>query len=255
MNTSFLTRYRPAVEHYAPIATGLPAELKISDGPNGLETYYAPFEHINHSAKLVICGITPGKQQAELALLEASKHLKQGMSDEEACKAAKNTGSFAGAMRSNLTKMLDHIGMAQHLGISNCAELFTTRRDLVHYTSALRYPVFKNGENYSGSSAMVNTPYLRDQSITYITEEQEALPEALWLPLGSAVITLFEFLVREGVIADSRVLSGMPHASGANAERIAYFLGTKQKDQLSNKVNADTIDDGRSRLLKKLSLQ
>ena len=40
----------------------------------------------------------------------------------------------------------------------------------------------------------------------------------------------------------------MPHPSGANAERIAYFLGRKSRDQLSVKTNADRIDDAREHM-------
>lgn len=45
---------------------------------------------------------------------------------------------------------------------------------------------------------------------------------------------------------------GMPHPSGANAERIAYFLGRKPKAALSAKTNADTIDAMKSQLLAQL---
>ena len=60
----------------------------------------------------------------------------------------KLTASFSGAMRSNLIAMLDGIGVAQHLGLKSAAELFTPGGERVHLTSALRYPVFKDGENY-----------------------------------------------------------------------------------------------------------
>jgi hypothetical protein len=173
-------------------------------------------------------------------------------SDQEALKIANNTGSFAGVMRTNLTKMLDHIGMNRYLDLSSCADLFGYRNDLVHYTSALRYPVFKDGENYSGSSAMVSNPYLWNQSKAYLGEEIRALPGALWLPLGASAIKVFEKLVREQVIEEDTVLFGMPHASGANAERIKYFVGEKPREQLSVKVNPDIIEKGRSALQRKM---
>ena len=65
-------------------------------------------------------------------------------------------------MRTNLVKMLDHIGANHYLRLSSSAELFGTRKDLVHYTSALRYPVFKNGENYSGSSVDLHLKLTQD---------------------------------------------------------------------------------------------
>src|SRR5690554_4278364 len=79
----------------------LPKELLLSE--NGrYATYYAPFEFVNESAKVVICGITPGIQQATIAIKAAQVGLEQGLSDDEALKKAKHSASFAGAMRRNL---------------------------------------------------------------------------------------------------------------------------------------------------------
>ena len=43
------------------------------------------------------------------------------------------------------------------------------------------------------------------------------------------------------------------HPSGANAERIAYFLGRKSRDQLSVKTNPDKIDAARTALLRQIA--
>lgn len=118
----------------------LPEELLLTSEGN-LHTFYAPFDHINTGARIVLCGITPGLQQASRALDEACKQLRQGASIEQAREAAKATASFAGPMRNNLVNMLDHVGVHTLLGIDSCARLFDTHRHLVHYTSALRYPV------------------------------------------------------------------------------------------------------------------
>jgi len=37
-------------------------------------------------------------------------------------------------------------------------------------------------------------------------------------------------------------LHGLPHPSGANAERIAYFLGRKDRSALSAKTDAARLD-------------
>lgn len=49
-------------------------------------------------------------------------------------------------MRNNLMRMLNYIGLHERLGIHNCKKLFSSRKDLVHYTSVLSYPVFINGK-------------------------------------------------------------------------------------------------------------
>jgi hypothetical protein len=47
-------------------------------------------------------------------------------------------------------------------GLGSMAELWDGRSDLDHFTSALRYPVFVNGGNYSGQPSMTATPILRE---------------------------------------------------------------------------------------------
>tara|TARA_R110001583_G_scaffold191912_1_gene357798 strand:- start:16829 stop:17005 length:177 start_codon:yes stop_codon:yes gene_type:complete len=49
-----------------------------------------------------------------------------------------------------------------------------------------------------------------------------------------------------------RILDGLPHPSGANAERIAYFLGSKSKDALSAKTNANKLDQARESMMRKV---
>lgn len=227
----------------------LPSELLIEQSGK-LSVYYAPFDYVNTQAKVVICGITPGRLQANLALEEANKKLNSSAGLNDAKRAAKETASFAGPMRENLIRMLDNIGLAQKLNINNAGELFGVRRELVHYTSALRYPVFVNGNNYSGTPNMLRTPLLKQQIDTYLTEEARQLSsDTLFIPLGSKVEEALRYLVTNGVLNERQLLTGMPHPSGANGERIAYFLGEKPRHLLSVKTNPDIIDAGKDRIL------
>ncbi|WP_197461910.1 hypothetical protein [Alcanivorax sp. NBRC 102024] len=251
MDNHNIVSYLEAASGFTPKDL-LPESLRISSGNSGLETFYAPFDWINKEAKLVICGITPGLQQANKALTAAISAREMGMDLDASLKMAKNTGSFAGAMRNNISKMLDHIKLNELLDINSCGQLFTDRQDLVHYTSALRYPVFKDKANYSGDKQMVSNPYLWNQAKQGLQEEIATLPEALWVPLGKSVVAVFEKLISEGVLGEDKVLFGLPHASGANAERIKYFLGEKPRDQLSSKVNPETIDAQKMPLLEKV---
>src|SRR5690606_30860214 len=134
------------------------------------------------------CGITPGFQQAILALAEANKQLRQGASPEAAKLAAKKTASFGGPMRSNLVRMLDYVGISQKLNVVTCSELFDKRADLVHYTSALRYPVFKSLNNYSGTPSMISNKFLCKQlEKNLLPELAELNSSALIVPLGPKV--------------------------------------------------------------------
>jgi len=231
----------------------LPAELLLaSEGE--LQTFYAPFDHINVGARIVVCGITPGSQQTRLALTEAGQQLRLGSSVQYAKHAAKDTGSFAGPLRKNLVRMLDHVGVHTLLGIDSCARLFDTHRHLLHSTSALRYPVFVNGKDYSGSPSMLSRTSLRHQVETHLVEEIRALgPQCLYVPLGPKVTEVFQHLLAKGLLKPEQLLDGLPHPSGANAERISYFLDGKPREKLSSKTNAATLDAAKARILAKLA--
>jgi hypothetical protein len=212
-----------------------------------LSVTYSPFDYINPKAKVVLVGITPGRQQAVVALTEARRQLLMGRDHAAAAKAAKETASFSGSMRGSLVAMLDHVGLAEKLGLSSCVQLFGDRSDLVHYTSALRYPVFVDGKNYSGQPAMTVHPLLRQQAETILAEEVQAVANAVWIPLGPAPATGLNWLAAQGLIERGRILDGLPHPSGANGERIAYFLGRKPAATLSSKTNPALLDAARSR--------
>jgi hypothetical protein len=56
-------------------------------------------------------------------------------------------------------------------------------------------------------------------------------------------------LAGRGLIERARILAGLPHPSGANAERIAYFLGRKPRESLSRVTDPDALDAAKARLL------
>jgi hypothetical protein len=209
---------------------------------------YAPFEHIQLGAKIVIVGITPGEQQARNALLELRRQLLLGADDATALAKAKVFASFSGAMRTNLIAMLDHIGLHRWAGLDSIADLWTTRSDLAHFTSALRYPVFVSGKNYSGQPSMTATPALRELLVSCLKEEALALPNAVWIPLGPTATAGVEWVIQQGALNRANVLIGLPHPSPASMERIKYFLGQKLKSDLSIKTEPIRLDAARERL-------
>jgi hypothetical protein len=150
-------------------------------------------------------------------------------------------------MRTNLVAMLDHIGLHSALRIPSCADLFAAR-ETVHFTSALRYPVFVNGVNYAGNPDIVRTPILRYWVETTLAEEARLLPEVLWVPLGPVPAIALRHLARLGLIDPGRILEGLPHPSGANAERVAFFLGRKPREALSRVTRPDGIEAALQRL-------
>jgi len=246
------------IEEYARILKGV-AEAEILADPSlggrltvaregTLEVLYAPFDYVNEQARIVLVGITPGRQQARNALLEFRRQLVRGVSVKEAARAAKQFASFSGPMRSNLVAMLDYFGISKVLGIASCSELFASRGDLVHFTSALRYPVYVAGQNYNGSPPMTTTPVLRELLFGGFGQEVLRLRSAIFVPLGQKVADALLMLAESGAVDRSRVLDGLQHPSGANTERIAYLLGRKPRAALSVKTRPEPIDQARAQL-------
>lgn len=197
------------------------------------------FDHIEQGARLVIVGITPGAQQRDLADTSFASSIAKGQPVDAASREAKFAASFGGAMRANLIRMLDHVGAARLLGLDTFEKAFdAATRGKVHFTSALRYPVFHNGSNYNGQVSMVESPALRSMIETLLAEEARQLPGAIWQPLGDKPAIALRHLVSLGILDTKQIAPPLPHPSGANAERISFFLGNKSEEALSSKTSA-----------------
>jgi hypothetical protein len=222
-------------QRYAPFIAVLPErerydkeDLFIPDlllhHEGRLEIYYAPFDYVNEKARVVLLGITPGWMQMEIAHREARRALLTGLSTTEVCRHAKTRASFAGSMRGNLVSMLDGLGLPRLLGVPSGESLFGEHRPLIHTTSAIRYPVFVNGRNYTGHGpGILDVPLLRHFVEHRLAGELRRTPGAVVIPLGKSVSTVLEHLCARGVVERSRCLLGFPHPSGANGHRLRDF--------------------------------
>lgn len=248
----FFERYSQKIAAYPQNGNNILQELILAE-ENEFCVVYAPFDHMPSHAALVIVGITPGITQAFNAIAAASTALRAGCDHTTASRAAKLTGSFSGPMRSNLIEMLDRVGLATLMGIESCDALFDPMQERTHFTSALRYPVLKNGKNYSGGSEMLVAPILKGMVDRCLTDEARRLSSAIWLPLGKHPERILSYLCRRGTLDRAQVLDGLPHPSGANAERIAYFTGRKRRSHLSAKTNPDALDSAREKLVTKIA--
>jgi hypothetical protein len=95
---------------------------------------------------------------------------------------------------------------------------------------------------------MLRTPVLRRMVETHLAAEAGILQRALWLPLGPKPTAALAHLAGLGIIDRDRILDGLPHPSGANAERVAHFLGRKPRAALSGKTRPEPLDEARERL-------
>jgi len=223
-------RALPERERYGPAELLVP-ELRIAQDPSlGLEIYDAPIGWQNPEARLAIIGVTPGFTQMEIVVREVRRHLSLGASDDEACRQAKYVASFAGSMRVNLVRMLDELELPPLLGINSTADLFDSASHLLHTTSAVRHPVFRHGENYTGSRPrLVQAPVLLRYAREDLAPELSSLRGAVYVPLGKSVAELLRLLETEGVIPSGRTLFGLPHPSAANGHRARQFTEARER--------------------------
>lgn len=222
-------------------------EFYAEEGPIRIER--SAFDHIECGAKLVIVGITPGAQQRDLANATYRSAIIGGETPSQASRSAKFAASFGGAMRANLVKLMDAVGATQFAGLRTMADAFDpATRGKVHFTSALRYPVFFNGVNFNGQISMLSSPALRQLVEKELAEEARQLPHAIWQPLGEKPVAALRHLMALGALREDQIAPALPHPSGANNERIAFFLGEKAESHLSPKTNAHKIRASREAL-------
>ena len=238
------------IERYAPILCGsTPAVVRdprlLMDASGDVKIYYAPFEYINPSARVVLVGITPGPTQMVNANNEARRALQAGKSSLDAVQAAKSVGAFSGEpLRSNLINQLNHWGFHKWLDLSDAADLFSTSRHLVQTTSLLRYPVFVRDKDYRGTPDMTKHPLLRKYLLENFVAEVEELTDAVFVGLGPQVQKVLDRLIQERALKHDRVIGGMLHPSGNCTYRINYLIGDRTAP-VPHATNSVPYDQGR----------
>src|SRR5699024_798230 len=191
-----------------------------------LTIYYAPHnEYINTNAKVVIVGITPGWNQMKTAYTQSLHSLKRKDSIMQMFQKSKKAARFSGTMRKNLVVMLDQCGLAEILNIKSSAQLFSVYHSDLHTTSVIRYPVFKNGNNYTVHSPRVeNYSMLRHYAYEIFPRELMQLKtSSLVIPLGKAAEKVVRTLAEQHEVKVHTYVFGFPHPSGANGHRQQQF--------------------------------
>ena len=208
-----------------------PHRLLISrdDAPSGrIDMAWAPFDPVNREARIAIIGITPGREQMDTAL-DAYRRLRQtGQDHAQAAATAKARASFSGGMRTTLVRLLHEIGVQGHLGIRDCARLWHEANHLVHFSSVLRWPVFVEGQNYTGHKPKITARPLFRTVIeqTLVSEIRQHPADCLIAPLGrQALLGLEQAIAALPGFDRRRLLAGLPHPSGAARDQSSQFLG------------------------------
>lgn len=223
-------------ERMAEVLVGMPPIVSETDvlrpelvlfEKERLTVRYCPFDGLNPEAKLVIVGITPGLHQMFLSCQEAQRALTEGQTGEDVIRRAKAVGGFAGSMRTNLVNMLDGIGLDERLGIDSTRSLFGEHHELLSGTSAVIYPAFVNGKNYTGTPGPEAYPLLQAFVDQVLVAELAMTPDAVIIPLGKTVSTILQREVARGALQAERCLFEFPHPSGANGHRGRSYAENK----------------------------
>jgi hypothetical protein len=201
----------------------------------GFAVHYAPFDHVNRRARIVLVGLTPGWQQMRLAFETARDQLRAGADEERTLWTVKQQASFAG-MRSRLVQWLDGIGVGAALGLTTAGELFDARAELLHTTSVVRYPVLTGTDlgNWSGGRPAISEPALSGIVRDALAPELAAIGDALVVPLGVTVEKGLRALAAGGQLDPARSLFGFPHPSGLNAQGLGRYR--EQQPRLRRQV-------------------
>ena len=147
-----------------------------------------------------------------------------GLSKDEVLRNVKKRSSFAGSMRKNLIQMLDELKLNEKLNIKSSLSLFKESNHLLHTTSALKYPVFKNGKNYTGSSpSPIKNSFLWEEINNGLVNEMSLFKSKLIIPLGKTVSEILSQIKSDGKLNENILLDGFPHPSGANGHRKKQF--------------------------------
>jgi hypothetical protein len=187
-----------------------------------LSVVYAPLDHVNTRARIVLAGLTPSWRQAQAAY-RAHADLKD-LDEEQAGFEIKRRSAVPTSMHQNLVEMLDELSIHRHLGLESSAALFGTHARALHATSVLRYPVFKAGKSYSGQHPRPSGhPFLRAMLERLCAPELARVPDALIVPMGKAAEEGLEHLTHLGLLDRQRWLRGFPHPSATNGHRKADF--------------------------------
>lgn len=221
-----------------------------------VEVFYLPFEHLNPAAKIVLVGMSPGHKQmlvvAETIREQLGRFGRVDLAD------LKRRGAFAGAkMRSNLCRMLDYYDIPALAGVSSAAALFGSRWPSLHTTSLLRYPVFVDGEDFTGQLDMLETPVLRKYVESYFCQEIATLDNPYIVPLGDEAADALQALVGSGRVSGERVIDRLRHPSPEAGSRVGYVIGEvgrgdlKPDDPVMNCV--DKYDAERERVKRRVA--
>jgi hypothetical protein len=216
----------------------LSAENVTSDdlrlfGTWDLAAYYAPFDHLEINARVVLVATAPPLSQAITAHRAARDALWSGLRREEAWHRAALAARPSGTYRTNLVHMLDGLGLAEAFGVPTMRQELDGSSSRIHFTYCVRYPVLVNDLDYSGRRPkLLRYPPLRRFVDEVLARELAEIPDAIVIPVGRVAGEAVATLIEGGRVELARCLLGVPNPSGANGHREEDYERTRDELRL-----------------------
>lgn len=232
-NLIIASNFRDALVNYRKGAAALTVD---SDGRYSLE--YVPFEHVNAGARIVIVGITPGATQRDESCAEAGRLLRQGLADDEILRRVKKLAAFGGpAMRPNLERMIDALGIMALVGGGRASELWGGRAHLLHATSVVPHAAFVKGKPFAGSFEEIQRTDMLRRCFEreFLPTLRHLRPDAYFIGLGPTPAAALSFAADRGLIDRSRILGWLAHPSTSGGSQVAIYLGERKVEELSDR--------------------
>jgi hypothetical protein len=252
MQTDMFDRFAVQIKNLTPGVSTDPSMAIATEEPYAL--YYAPFEYINPSAKLVLVGITPGPTQLKLAYETARDLLVQGLPKQELLAKVKKAAGFGGQMRRRLQKMLDYFRIPELLGIEYSASLWAEHWYLTQLTSIIPYAAFKRGKPFNGKFDEVVSHRLLFECFRdcFISELKNLPSNALYLAVGRTPLDGLNWCIKEGVIGSLQVIGRLAHPSPQSGSAVPYFIEEVSREKMDPKDpvlhRCDDLDLARSQI-------
>ena len=151
-----------------------------------------------------------------IAYRVARDGLARGQSIKRIYSEIRQTASFAGSMRTSLIDMLNELYLPSVLGVSSGAARFDVQHYVTHTTSAIRYPVFVDGENYTGHHPRIlKHAKLKEFNRHALCGRGEASFRGSGYSCGRAGSQALEYWVLNKQLEAERCLLDFPHPSGS----------------------------------------
>ena len=240
MQTTTLSRpsFRQYAAHLSQTgATGVENSVFDLGTESPYRLQYIPFEHVNHEARLVIVGITPGMNQLRIAYDAAQQGLRSNWGDEKILEYIKKQGAFGGkAMRPNLLKMLRHFDFERLLSIGDVTSLWGSNAHLLHTTSVVPHAAFKAGKMFAGSfGEVIRSGLLRRCFEENFVPTLPKLPKnAMYVGLGPCPLEALKWSAEQGLIERDQVLGAFCHPSSSGGSMTRYYLREVGRDDLKS---------------------